>query len=137
MNLSDFKESLRHQQGGSPCEIGDMKFYVRRANTPEYNQKFIEIKRSLFGPWYQESTLTDDQILEATGHLLSEYLVAGWEGVSDENGEEVPYSESNARKIFCNPEYFQSINLIIIGHASSYANYLYKKLAEDIEAAKK
>jgi hypothetical protein len=137
MSLSNFKECLSKQVDGSPCEIDGMTFHVRRANTPEYGKVFVDIKRSLFGPWYQENTLTDNEILKATGHLLAEYLVCGWDNVTDEDGNEVTYSQSNARAIFCNEQYFQSINLIIISHASSYANYLIEKLKKDIDDAKK
>lgn len=137
MNISIFKEDLQLQKDGSALKVGDAVFYVRRANTSEYTKHFVNIKKSLFKPWYQESELTDDQILEATGHLLAEYLVARWENLQDENGNELKYTKQNASKIFTNPEYWQSLNLLIISHASHYANYLHKKVQEDSEQVKK
>ena len=137
MNINEFRECLTLQKDGSALTIGDATFYIRRANTTEYTKAFVDIKKALFKPWYQEHELTDDQILEATGHLLAEYLVAGWENVQDEDGNDVPFNESNASKIFTNQEYWQSLNLAIISHATNYSNYLHSKKKEDIEEAKK
>lgn len=137
MNLGNYREDLKAQMQGTPCEIDGAVFNVRRANTPEYNKAFVEIKRALFGVWYSESSLTDDQVLEATGHLLAEYLVTGWYGLFDENGVEVKHSQKAARDIFTDPEFYQTINLLIVNHSSRYDNYLKKKLEEDIDSAKK
>ena len=70
-------------------------------------------------------------------HLLTEYLVTNWEGVLTEQGEPLPYSQVEARKVFLNKEYWLSLNLILINAANTFENYLYEQSGEDIEALKK
>lgn len=138
--LSQFRESKELQDKGSPLKIGndqDTIIYVRRANH-KWEEVIIDCKRFLFGVYYNESSLTVEQKYEAIALAISEYLVAGWENmINDETGKKIPYSISTAKSIFCNPEMYLSLNLFIISHANNYENYLYKKLEEDIESAKK
>jgi hypothetical protein len=132
MNLSDYKESKAKQESGSPCYIGDGGSYfdVKRIHTPEYTKQIEDIKKQEYGFAPKE---IDNNLILAT--WLCEYGVTGWEGVID--GEEITYSKRNARKIFLNPDYFMSLNALLIQHASDYNNYLYDEVIEDIETIKK
>lgn len=139
MNLSDLKEDLNIQKDGSVYELSGMKFYVRRAGTKEYNRISAEIKNNICGPWKQDSHISDYDNAKIMSEMLSEYLVVKWEGVfeDDDSDKELEYSKRNARMLFSNEEYFLSLNLLIMGHATNYSNYLHKKVEEDIDAAKK
>lgn len=114
--------------------IGDATFYVKRIGAPECSAFIKKLKAELFGPFhkYQDG---DDNLLMA--HLLTEYLVTNWEGVSTEQGEPLPYSQAEARKVFLNKEYWLSLNLILINAANTFENYLYEQSDEGIEALKK
>lgn len=134
MKLSDYKESTALHNQGAPVAIGDATFYVKRIGTPECSAFIKKVKAELFGPFhkYQDG---DDNLLMA--HLLTEYLVTNWECVSTEQGEPLPYSHQEARKVFLNKEYWLSLNLILINAANTFENYLYEQSDEDIEALKK
>jgi len=131
MDLNDYKESLDKQEKGSPCYLGEGSFDVKRIHTPEYNKQVEEIKLELYG--FSAKEMDDNLIL---AHWLCEYGVTGWSGVFD-GEEELKYSQSNARKVFLNPEMFMSVNSLLVNHARDYANYLHDEVEKDIDAVKK
>jgi hypothetical protein len=42
-----------------------------------------------------------------------------------------------ARKIFTNPEYYMSLNMVLVNAAASFENYLHEEAEEDLKALKK
>jgi hypothetical protein len=137
MNISDFRESQDKKELGSPCYIGDEGsfFNVKRIHTPEYNKQIEEIKVELYG-FAPKPSDVDNNLILAT--WLCEFGVTGWVGVDDgENDCELRYNKVNARKVLLNPEYFLSLNPLLIQHAGNYNNYLHDVTQKDIEAIKK
>ena len=134
MQLSEYRESIQLQEKGAPISVGDAIFYIKRIGTPAA-QKFIkELKLSLWGPFANHAEQDANELL---AHWLTEYGCTGWEGVQDESGVDLPYSQQAARKVFTNPEYYLSLNAILTNAASMYENYLHDQAEEDAEALKK
>lgn len=164
MLLSAFRENLIKQSEGVPIFVGDAIFYIRRWGTPESQDFVKELRKKLFGPIHQDAT-GDEYLL--IGHWLAEYGCVGWQGVLKETASEdvqfewyeifekfrhaflkkenvdypktehLPYSKSAARNIFTNPEYFASLNNILLSSAMNFENYLYDDAVKDLEAIKK
>tara|TARA_R110000764_G_scaffold46510_1_gene104309 strand:+ start:103 stop:531 length:429 start_codon:yes stop_codon:yes gene_type:complete len=138
--FGNFLENLELHDKGSKLELGNEEgtiLYVRRANH-NWDKALKDCKMHLFGVYYSEHTLTTDQRQQAVALAISEYLVAGWENLIDEEtGIEVKYSKPNSASVFGNPELYLSLNFFILNHANSHENYLYEKLEEDKEALKK
>lgn len=134
MDLSQFRECEKKQTGGTPIYVGDGIFYGRRLGSKKANKVVRNIKIELYGVLH-ESTQEDADVIYA--HLLAEYGIAGWENIQDENGNELPYSESNARKVFLNPEYHLSLNRILVEKLLEFDNFLWETAEEDLEALKK
>lgn len=163
MKLSAFREDPKKQKGGAPIFIGDGVFYVRRWGTPESQDFLKQLRKNLFGPLHKDQT-GDENLLVA--EWLIEYGVTGWDGVLQESADddqqykwyeffhqwrsvfgkrkiekpevsELPYSKAAARNIFGNPEYYISLNNLILSGAMNFENYLYDDAAEDLEAIKK
>lgn len=134
MNLSDYRESLSLHEKGAPIAVGSATFYVRRLGTSKANKKIKELKLALWGPF---SAHDEQDANELFAHLLTEWLVTGWEGVSGEDNEPLAYSQASARKVFLNPEYWLSLNTILINAANYYENFLHEQAEEDTEALKK
>ena len=132
MNLDQYKESKEKQEGGSPCYLSDAHFNVKRFNTTESSKQIEDIKKREYG--FAPKDIDFNLVLAI---WLSEFGVTGWEGVLNEEGKELKYTNGNARKVFINPEYFMSLNAILIQHASDYNNYLYDEVLEDVEVIKK
>lgn len=144
MSLAEFREDGNRWAEGSPIHINEMTFYVRRWGTPESQEKLRDIRKRLFGPFHKQQDSDDDIVM---GEWLTEYGVTGWENVYEERSsalkaigfkpKEVRYSKKNARGIFCNPEFFYSLNRLLYANAANFENYLYQEAEEDTEELKK
>lgn len=134
MNLSAYREDACKQMDGAPVYIDDAIFYVRRWGTPESNAVKRRLERELWGPFHKNE---DGDEAELLAHWLVEYGVTRWEGVSDVNGKELPYSQDTARGVLLNVEYRLSLNQRIFVSAINYETYLHDQAGEDLEALKK
>lgn len=133
MDLSEYREDLEKHKKGVPIYVGDALFYVRRWGTEESQKALRDIRLGLFGPLHKHQVGDDDRIM---AEWLCEYGVTGWEGVSTSGGELI-YSKQHARKVFLNPEYFQSLNSLLYSESAKFENYLHDQAAEDCDAIKK
>lgn len=133
MDLNDFREDLAKHDRGAPIYIRDACFYVRRWGSASAQKALRDLRLGLFGPLHQSQPGDDDRLM---AEWLAEYGVAGWEGVSIADGG-LPYSKSAARKVFLNPEYFQSLNAQLYNEAAKFENYLHEQAEEDLAALKK
>lgn len=124
------------QQKGAPFVTEGGTFYVRRSGTDEFFKFRREIAARLFGVYLQPKPECETKIL---AHMLSEYLVTGWDDVYDDDGqgELVPYSIENARYVFLDKRYFLSLNSLINEFSWNFTNYLHLQAEEDLEALKK
>ena len=134
MKLSEYREDLTMRTDGAPIPISDATFYVRRFGTPESNELIKRLKQQLFGPLHKHQ---DGDELLVYAHWLTDYGVTGWKGVLNEDDSQLEYSQSAARKIFTNPEYFMSLNLTLINAACAFENYLHEEAEADLEKLKK
>ena len=133
MNLSEFREDLEKQESGSPYYIGeDGAIFVKRVGTVQYLKEIESIKRNIYG-----FDLKDMDIGLVLGTWLAEYGVTEWENILDEDSKALEFSRTNARKVFLNESFFNSLNAQLIAHGSNYANYLFDEVTEDIKQIKK
>jgi len=127
MKLSEVRESKELQQRGAPIVVGDAVFYVRRLGTKESQQALKDIRQQLYGPFHKMSEVDNNRLY---GHWLTEYGVTGWQGLEDQDGA-LEYSKDTARNIFTNPEYFLSLNDILVSAALRFENYLHDEAQTD------
>ena len=134
MLLSDYKEDAQKQESGSPCYLGNGCFYVRRVGGKQYLEEVEIIKRNLYG--FSPTKIDQNEVM---AHWLAEYGVTGWDDIMDGNDDNKPveYSKKNARIIFLDKSYWQSLNIILFNHGSDYNNYLEDAAGEDVEQVKK
>lgn len=134
MLLSSYREDSDKQRNGTPIYIGDATFYCRRFGTPESKRELKDLRNKLFGALHKWTESDDDLLI---GHWLAEFGVVGWENVQEEGAGELKYNKKVARRIFTDPEYFLSLNSILLRDLSNFENFLYDAAEEDIEALKK
>lgn len=132
MKLSQYEEDTEKQEKGSPCYLYDAHFDVKRTGTPIFNKEVQAIKSRLYDFAARD---IDMNLVMAT--WLAEIGVTNWDGVLDKDDNELEYSKSNARAVFLNPAFYNSLNLLLLQHAADYNNYLHDEMEEDIEAIKK
>lgn len=163
MKLSAYREDSDKQAKGVPIYIGDAVFYCRRWGTPE-SQSFIkDLRKKLFGPLHKDQQGDENKLI---AEWLIEYGITGWDGVLEETAteeqeyqwyeffhkfksmfgrqkidkpsvKELTYSKAAARNIFSNPEYYLSLNSLLLSGSMNFENYLYDDADEDLEAIKK
>lgn len=135
MSLDLFREDLLKQSEGSFCYVNQMTFYVKRLGTKESQSELKDIKDKLYGPFPKPDDVNDSFIL---ANWLAYCGVMGWSGVSDsEGGEEIPFSRQEARKIFLNEQYHNSLNMVLVKFASDFENYLCDEASNEIDEIKK
>ncbi len=134
MSLGLFRESLELQKSGAPIVLGDSTFYVRRSGTPDYWKARRDIVSRTLGLYLQ---VKPEDELKISAHMLSDYLVTGWENVFDEDGSEISYSKSAARSVFLNEEYFLSLNKALEDNSWLFQHFLQVEAENDLEELKK
>lgn len=134
MLLSLYAEDPEKQQNGTPIPVGDAVFYGRRIGTPEAMRELKELRNLLFGPLHKWTEQDENKLW---AQWLAEHGIVNWENVLDTDGKILEYSKPNARAVFLNPEYFLSLNRILIADLSNFENFLYDAADEEIEALKK
>lgn len=133
MLLSDFREDANKQEKGSPCYIGEGCFYVCRVGGRDYTKQIEQIKLELYG--FAPKDMDENLIM---AHWLVDYGVTGWDDIFDGDLDNpVEYSKQAARKIFLDPSYWKSLNIVLINHGSNYSNYLHDEVEKDVNAVKK
>jgi len=137
--LSLFREDLTKQVEGSPCYVDNSKepmtFYVARIGTKAHRHQIKDISEKLYGLFPKPCDIDEDEII---ANWLAYHGVLGWDNVIDEETDKPePFSPSFARKLFLNPQYWQSLNKALIIHASNFENYLCEEEQKDIESLKK
>lgn len=133
MDLANFREDLAKQKDGSPIYVGDCTFYVRRWGTPESQKYLRDLRRKLFSPFHKDQEGDESLLLS---EWLCGYAVTSWENVFDGQNE-VKYTKENARNIFTNPEYMNSLNAVLIRDSMNFENYLHDIADEDLSELKK
>jgi hypothetical protein len=134
MNLADYRESIELRDAGAPIPVGDSTFYIRRFGTPKSNELIKQLKMQLFGPLHKMQDGDDNQVF---AHWLTDYGCTGWDNVIDIDDKPLQYSQQTARKLFTNPEYYMSLNQLLINAACFFENYLHETAESDAEALKK
>lgn len=109
-----------------PC-----RFRVARMSPT--NQRYAARLRALTKPYERQialDTLPPEKTREIQVNVFVDAILLGWEGVTDENGVDLPFSRENARKLFADlPDLFDDLQ----GQASRAATFR----AADLEDAAK
>jgi len=108
MDLNQFKtDKVKELEGIWETLDGDTRVKIARYGNPKmvavYN-KYPRVIRSRI-----ESGLVDDEDTRAiTSHVMAQSILLDWEKVL-ENGEEVPYTQENAKRILMEYEEFRKL----------------------------
>lgn len=124
-------KSLETSQGVW-LDFGDAKIHVRRAGGG--NKKYQTVLRQLTQPVRRQianETIDPDKLNMIFVQAYARAVVLGWEGVTDENDNELPFTESNFIKVMTDlPDLWQALQ----SEADRMANFRQVQNAEDGEA---
>lgn len=136
MQLSAYKLSKEKTDFGFYFNLGSAVFKLRFLRSKEAEKVLAKIRRELYGAY--AGVDAKEYAPEVYGHWLAEYGVAGWDGeIFGLSNEIIPYSLGQARMIFPQEEYQNSINDVLLAACANFENYLEDQAQEDAEDLKK
>lgn len=125
-----FKTNPQSEIEGFVADLGEPgKFTICRAGGA--NANYYKALQRLSQPHRQaiRNEMIDPEVqARIIREAFAEAVVIGWEGVTDENEQPLPYSKENAIKLFNDlPDLFAQIQ----GWATNMANFRFQRLKAD------
>lgn len=106
-----FKTNPELECSGIELNYGDFRITIARAGGA--NKKFakaIEKKSRPFKRAIQSDSFDNERAQALLKEVYAETVVLGWDGVTDEKGEPLPFNRENCLKLFNDlPDLFQDI----------------------------
>lgn len=113
MKLKELKVNTELQGAGVPVEIvPGIVATVRSTATTEYQNRRNRLLRQFSKYIAAGMAIPAEKTDEITATLMAEYLVTGWQGVTDDDDKPIPFSRDNAFKLFRDPAYRQFRDLV-------------------------
>lgn len=106
-----FKTDSKVEQTGIVIDYGDFKITIARAGgANKAYQKALERKTRPFKRAIQADAFSNDQAMAILREVYAETVVIGWEGVTDENEQPLPFNKENCIKLFTDlPDLFNDL----------------------------
>lgn len=121
-NLHLFRTDPDKSRRGTPIELeGGVRVFIARARIRLWRARV----RELLEPHRKElraGTLPLDVLTRIEGEAAADTLIRGWEGLTDDDGDVVPYSPEKARELMTDPRY-ERFQDLIIGEAEHLENF--------------
>ena len=129
VQIPQYRESEKLKQEGTwvhAASADGWSFKIRRIGTTEWLKARKDATRHLYG-LFPQTDIDEDKI---TAHILADEWITDWQS------PEFDFTRENARKLFLNPEYWNSLNNELVIRAVNFEHYL-KELADDDDKALK
>lgn len=131
---NSYKTSPDLEKNGVWLNYGDCKILVARAGGA--NKRFEALAKARLKNYQkaiQVGALSNQKATEIMQEIYSESVVLDWEGVTDENGKELPFSKENVLKVFKDlPDLFLDID----EQCRKISNFRQELLEEDAKNLK-
>lgn len=99
------------ERNGIALEYGDVTFIIARAGGA--NRKFQSCVERVMRPYRSalaSGTMDPETADRRLAECYAEAIILAWEGVTDENGEELPFTKENVVKVLLDlPDLFANI----------------------------
>jgi hypothetical protein len=124
-----FKNSEQHEKEGVWLDLGDAgRFKLARAGGS--NKKFARLLSKTFRPYrrrLQTDTVENEEVQDLLIKTYAKTIVIAWEGVTDEDGNEMQFTVENCIKLFKDlPDLFSEIH-----EAATEAEMFRAQISED------
>lgn len=107
-----FATNKKAEQEGIVLDYGDgMTFRIARAGGSNVRfEKAAQAKMRKFGLQAKHDLLEPEQMRSIFREVVAETVVLGWTGVTDEDGNELPFTKENCIKVFTDlPDLFDDV----------------------------
>ncbi len=137
--MKDYKESIEARVKGVRYYIASGAcFFIRRGGMAPWQQALKDATDEVLGSSYSFDYVDKHADEKIACKAVANYLVAGWEGLKDDQGNDLPYSLATARNIFEAadlPYYALAVELMHAAH--EHTRYLQTLVDEDADYIKK
>ncbi|BBK44023.1 hypothetical protein STVA_40430 [Allostella vacuolata] len=131
MKLSDLATDPVAEQAGVPVEIlPGLVVTVRSTATPSYRNAQARLLRPLARLVGAGVAIPAEKQDEIAARLLAEEVVAGWQGLTDEDGRPIPFSRERAAAIFLDPAHRRFRDLVF--EAANTAESFRRQFVADV-----
>ena len=83
---------------------GGLRVKIARMSNPKY-EEYLREQTKPHMRRLRSGNLENDVIEEITQKAMARYILLNWEGLKDENDQEIPYSEKKAFELLSDPKY--------------------------------
>lgn len=107
-----FKRNENKETGGVILDLGDSgKFNIARAGgSNKRYQQSLERGMRPYRKSFQQGTLSDEVASKVLLDAFLDSVLLGWDGVTGEDGNVLPFSKENARKLMTDlPDLFAAL----------------------------
>ena len=99
MKISNFKTDRTRETQGVWVDIGDgARLLIARLNNEHYKQVFLHVSRP-YKAQVRTGTMQEDLAEDLLCQCYSKAILLNWEGLQDDGGNEIPYSEEKAYEL--------------------------------------
>lgn len=99
MKISAFKTDRTRETQGVWVPIGDgARLLIARLNNEHYKQVFLNVSRP-FKTQVRTGTINEEQAEEILRECYSKAILLGWDGLQDDEGNDIPYSQEKAYEL--------------------------------------
>lgn len=99
--------------------LGDIEFFVRGTNNPDYRRRFQALIRALPPSKRKNGVVDPVEMDRITGICLLDHSLTDWKNVQDDNGAPIPYSKEQAGVYLLQPDYGAFRDGVLIAAASA------------------
>lgn len=117
------------QQGVEHYIGGGVTLRIARQNNPAYREYIAQLIR----PYREEveaKNLADDVWVELINKAMSKTILVGWDGIKDDNGNEIQYTPEKALDFLSQMPDFREV---VSAFSTNMENYRVSELEKDIK----
>jgi hypothetical protein len=109
MKISAFKTDRQRENEGVWVAIGDgARVKVARFNNERYKQTFLEVSKP-YKVQVRTGTLQEEVAQGILRDCFARAILLDWEGLQDDEGNDIPYSEEAAKELLAIPDFMSMI----------------------------
>lgn len=122
--LRDLGPDAQAEQEGVWVEHDSgIEFKIRPLGNPEYTRLRHRLQKPQLKPKQLRKGLDPADVEEQNKELVLRTILVDWKNVEDDEGNEIPYSPEEARKVLWNPSYGDRVVEFILAEADDLQNF--------------
>ena len=133
MKISNFSTDSNLELNGVWLDIGlGAKLLIARDGNPAYVKEFRK-HMDQFQTTFQRENLTEDEAQKILISVTAKTILLDWEGIDDEDGNPIPYSEDQAIKLLTEYKDFRTLVETLSKNSKNYKDQRTREVIDNIK----